>query len=156
MNIEKLIEVAKELKIKTLILNEELELANSKAYKEAGIYSYSDYSGGFHVTKETFLEIAKNDTFTIKEREDEYYKYKYECTVDGMLFYCISNHFLDFKKEENAEEDEPTTCMDCCHFEPKGGIGYCEIQDHVISIEMGCDKWEPDKKEGTNANQNTR
>ena len=54
MNIEKLIEVAKELKIKTLILNEELELANSKAYEEAGIYSYSDYSGGFHVTKETF------------------------------------------------------------------------------------------------------
>ena len=103
MNIEKLIEVAKELKIKTLILNEELELANSKAYKEAGIYSYSDYSGGFHVTKETFLEIAKNDTFTIKEWEDEHYKYKYECTVDGMLFYCISNHFWDFKKEGEHE-----------------------------------------------------
>ena len=58
MQIEKLIEVAEELRIKTMKLNEELESANSKAYKEAGIYSYSDYSGGFHVTKETFLEIA--------------------------------------------------------------------------------------------------
>ena len=106
MNIEKLIEVAKELKIKTLLLNKELELANSRAYEEAGIYSYSDYSGGFHVTKETFLEIAKNDTFTIKEWEDEHYKYKYECTVDGMLFFCISNHFWDFKKEgANANQN---------------------------------------------------
>jgi hypothetical protein len=106
MNIEKLIEVAKELKIKTLILNEELELANSKAYKEAGIYSYSDYSGGFHVTKETFLEIAGDNIFTIKESNNEYYKYKYECTVDGMLFYCISNHFWGFKKEgANANQN---------------------------------------------------
>ena len=146
MQIEKLIEVAEELRIKTMKLNEELESANSKAYKEAGIYSYSDYSGGFHVTKETFLEIAGDNIFTIKESNIEYYKYKYECTVDGMLFFCISNHFWDFKKEENAEEDEPTTCMGCYHFEPKGGnLGYCEIQDHVISIEMGCDKWEPDK-----------
>lgn len=121
MQIEKLIEVAKELKIKTMKLNEELELANSKAYEEAGIYSYSDYSGGFHVTKETFLEIAGDNTFTIKEWEDEYYKYKYECTVDGMLFYCITKRFLDFKKEENVEEDEPATCMGYYHFEPKGG-----------------------------------
>lgn len=106
MDIKKIIEVAKELKIKTLILNEELELANSKAYKEAGIYSYSDYSGGFHVTKETFLEIAGDNIFTIKESNNEYYKYKYECTVDGMLFYCITNRFLDFKKEgANANQN---------------------------------------------------
>jgi len=106
MNIEKLIEVAKELKIKTLLLNKELELANSRAYEEAGIYSYSDYSGGFHVTKETFLEIAGDNIFTIKERKDEHYKYKYECTVDGILFYCITNHFLDFKKEgANANQN---------------------------------------------------
>ena len=106
MNIEKLIEVAKELKVKTLMLNKELELANSKAYEEAGIFSYSDYSGGFHVTKETFLEIAKNNTFSIKESNIEYYKYKYECKVDGMLFYCITNRFLDFKKEgANANQN---------------------------------------------------
>lgn len=146
MQIEKLIEVAEELKTTTLKLNEELELANSKAYKETGIYSYRIYQNGFHVTEERFLEIANGSIFTIKERNNEYYKYQYEYTVDGILFYCISNHFWDFKKEENAEEDEPTTCMGCYHFEPKGGnLGYCEIQDHVISIEMGCDKWEPDK-----------
>ena len=106
MNIEKLIEVAKELKIKTLLLNKELELANSRAYEEVGIYSYSDYSRGFHVTEETFLEIAGDNTFTIKEWEDEHYKYKYECTVDGILFYCITNRFLDFKKEgANANQN---------------------------------------------------
>ena len=156
MQIEKFLELAEELKTTTLKLNEELELANSKAYKETGIYSYSIYQNGFHVTEERFLEITNGDAFTIKEIDNDYYKYEYQYYVKGRLFFCISNHFWDFKKEENAEEDEPTTCMDCCHFEPKGGIGYCEIQDHVISIEMGCDKWEPDKKEGTNANQNTR
>ena len=103
MNIEKIIEVAKELKIKTLILNEELELANSKAYEEAGIYSYNDYSGGFHVTEETFLEIAGDDIFTIKESNNDYYKYQYEYTVDGILFFCLSNHFWDFKKEGEHE-----------------------------------------------------
>ena len=103
MNIEKIIEVAKKLKIKTLILNEKLELANSKAYEEAGIYSYNDYSGGFHVTEETFLEIAGNDIFTIKEINNDYYKYQYEYTVDGILFFCLSNHFWDFKKEGEHE-----------------------------------------------------
>jgi hypothetical protein len=146
MQIEKLIEVAEELRIKTVKLNEELELANSKAYKETGIYSYSIYQNGFHVTEERFLEIANGSIFTIKERDDKHFKYQYEYSIDGILFFCITNHFWDFKKEENAEEDEPTTCMGCYHFEPKGGnLGYCEIQDHVISIEMGCDKWEPDK-----------
>jgi hypothetical protein len=146
MQIEKLIEVAEELKTTTLELNEELELANSKAYKETGIYSYSIYQNGFHVTEERFLEIANGSIFTIKERDDKHFKYQYEYSIDGILFFCITNHFWDFKKEENAEEDEPTTCMGCYHFEPKGGnLGYCEIQDHVISIEMGCDKWEPDK-----------
>ena len=44
------------------------------------------------------------------------------------------------------------SCLGCWYFEPIGGnLGYCEIQD-----QMGCDKWEPDKKEGANANQNTR
>jgi len=106
MDIKKIIEVAKELKIKTLILNEELELANSKAYEEAGIYSYNDYSGGFHVTEETFLEIAGDDIFTIKESNNDYYKYQYEYTVDGILFYCITNRFLDLKKEgANANQN---------------------------------------------------
>ena len=49
------------------------------------------------------------------------------------------------------------SCLGCWYFQPIGGnLGSCEIQDHVISIEMGCDKWEPDKKEDANANQNTR
>jgi hypothetical protein len=146
MQIEKFLELAEELKTTTLKLNEELESANSKAYKETGIYSYSIYQNGFHVTEERFLEIANGSIFTIKERDDKHFKYQYEYSIDGILFFCITNHFWDFKKEENAEEDEPTTCMGCYHFEPKGGnLGYCEIQDHVISIEMGCDKWEPDK-----------
>ena len=40
--------------------------------------------------------------------------------------------------------NKPDTCMGCYRFEPKGGnLGYCEIQDHIISIEMGCEEWEP-------------
>ena len=147
MQYEKILEVAYELEETTLRLEEELAQAKLKANEEAGILGYSSYSNGFHVTEEKFLEITNGDAFTIKEIDNDYYKYEYQYYVKGRLFFCISNHFWDFKKEENAEEDEPTTCMGCYHFEPKGGnLGYCEIQDHVVSINFGCDERKEDEE----------
>ncbi len=31
-------------------------------------------------------------------------------------------------------------CLGCWYFEPMGGnLGYCEIQDHVVTVNYGCD-----------------
>lgn len=43
--------------------------------------------------------------------------------------------------------EKTSTCMGCYHFEPKGGnLGYCEIQDHVVSINFGCDERKEDEE----------
>ena len=34
-------------------------------------------------------------------------------------------------------------CLGCWYFEPMGGnLGYCEIQDHVVTVNYGCDERE--------------
>lgn len=35
------------------------------------------------------------------------------------------------------------SCLGCWYFEPIGGnLGYCEIQDHVVTVNDGCDERE--------------
>ena len=126
-DLKKIIEIAEELKLATL------------RAKEIGIASYSKYYNSFHIVKkDIFLKIAEGNTPTVKFLTNTDYPYRYEVTIDGVTFTCITKEPLFLE----AEKD--TTCMGCYHFEPKGGnLGYCEIQDHIISIEMGCEEWEP-------------
>lgn len=39
------------------------------------------------------------------------------------------------------------SCLGCIYFEPRSGnLGYCRIQDHVVSINFGCDERKEDEE----------
>ncbi|NYB73887.1 hypothetical protein HZF24_07005 [Sedimentibacter hydroxybenzoicus DSM 7310] len=92
MNIEEFTNIASELKVSVM-----------KADK-LGIYSYGEYSG-FHVTRETFINILGDRKYTISKSSDEEYPYKYSVVIAGMTFYCIAQTLL-FEGDENKIEEE--------------------------------------------------
>ena len=35
------------------------------------------------------------------------------------------------------------SCLGCYHFHPRGGnIGYCDIMDHIVTVNGECEDWE--------------
>jgi hypothetical protein len=85
-NIEKILEVAEELKLATL------------RAEEIGIASYSKYYNAFHVTDEDlFRSIIKNNMPIMKNRENTEYPYQYEFTIQGTAFFTITKEPLELE-----------------------------------------------------------
>ena len=87
----------------------ELKIATLKA-EEKEIYRYSSWADNFHVKKELFKEMFKSRKYEIS-LHDEYYKYKYEGTINGLIFITVTDNLLfdsdsDIKTDEGTVNDE--------------------------------------------------
>lgn len=97
MQIEKLIDVAVDLRIATL------------RAKEQGIINFlhSEYLKieEFQIDDENdFKRVIKDRDYSVK-RFNHYYKYKYTGIISGLTFICLSNKLLFEGDEERLVED---------------------------------------------------
>ncbi len=94
MQIEKLINVASEVRIATLKL------------KEQGIYSYNDAFDTFHIPEDMFLSILGDKKYKVTLRNCTEYPHRYAVTITGLTFYCITNKLLFEGDEKKIKESE--------------------------------------------------
>jgi len=97
INLEKLVDVAVELRIATLKADEQ------------GIICYSKTLGGEEYfslwREEQFAEIIKDREYKIKRFNGEYCNYKYETYISGLKFSCITKQLLFDGDEKKIEEE---------------------------------------------------
>lgn len=97
INLEKLVDVAVELRIATLKADEQ------------GIICYSKtLSGEEYFTlwnNEQFAEITKEREYKIKRFGGKHFNYKYETYISGLKFICLTEKLL-LDGDENKIEEE--------------------------------------------------